>query len=412
MPRRFFKSAVCLILALCLSACPETAEKTEKGDEAPAAPTKVLEYLALSAQYMLNQQKPDGFFNYEYNFITGNYTNWDNVIHQTRAGYVLAKYYSFLIRNNISPAMAPQIRESVTKALNGYASVSLSHRDMPGQLISFYYNKGGSVMLTPASSEAATEAQKRQRLNAEAAATAFALLAEITYWDATSDTAFASEREKWRDALVFHLKERLEHPSANDFFQPEIWLALSVYNIMFPQDKEVDALLTKTDDLYTGRYRPVRDIRDYSWDMAAAYVRYQKTQSPYLINFAVKQTSLLLEDIYTQHDTTVNSCSLAYGLADASLVLGNDASFSRIEKTALGRSQLEYYSSLKYMILPEQTWISLGPGRTLHSQDFKKFAGAYVYGQHSPRTSLELSEMCLLTGMRFSNEDIKELKQP
>lgn len=412
MPRRFFKSAVCLSLALCLSACPKASEKTEKGDEAPAAPTKVLEYLALSAQYMLNQQKPDGFFNYEYNFITGNYTNWDNVIHQTRAGYVLAKYYSFLIRNNISPAMAPQIRESVAKALKGYAAASLTHKGIPGQLISFYYNKGGSVMLAPDRSEAATEAQKQQRLDAEAAATSFALLAEVTYWDATSDTAFSSEREKWRDALVFHLKERLKHPSAKNFFQPEVWLSLSVYNIMFPKDRDVDELLVKTDELYSGQYRPVRDIRDYSWDMAAAYVRYQKTQSPYLINFAVKQTSLLLEDIYTQHDTTLNSCSLAYGLADASLILGNDAAFSRIEKTALGRSQLEYYSSLKYMILPEQTWITLGPGRTLHSQDFKKFAGAYVYGQHSPRTSLELSEMCLLTGMRFSNEDIKELKQP
>ena len=82
-----------------------------------------------------------------------------------------------------------------------------------------------------------------------------------------------------------------------------------------------------------------------------------------------------------------------------------------MEQTALGRSQLEYYSSLKYTILPNQTWITLGPMRTLHSQDFKRFAGAGVFGMHMPRTNIGLTELCLLTGMRFSNEDIKEIKQ-
>ena len=118
---------------------------------------------------------------------------------------------------------------------------------------------------------------------AEVAATAFALLTEITYWEATSDATFAPEREKWRDAVAFHLKERLKHPSEKDFFQPEAWLALAVYNVLFPNDKEINDLLLKTDEAYTGRYRPIRDIRDYSWDMAAAYIRYQKTKNSYLI---------------------------------------------------------------------------------------------------------------------------------
>lgn len=408
MKRRWVELFVLSFLALNAAACMEK----DDAETLPSAPTKVLDYLALSAQYMLNQQKSDGFFNYEYNFITGSLTNWDNVIHQTRAGYVLAKYYSFLIRNNIDPTMAPQIRESVVKSLKGYAAASLAHRDMPGQMISFYYSKGGSVVLPPEQMLPATEEQKRNRLDAEAAATAFALMAELTYWEATSDDSFSAEREKWREALVFHLEDRLAHPSAKNFFQPEIWLAFAVYNHLIPADKKIEALLEKIDAAYTGQYRPIRDIRDYTWDMAAAYIRYHKTRNSFLVNFAVKQTTLLLESVYTQHDMSVNSCSLAYGLADASLLLTDAPDFSRLEKTALGRSQLEYYSSLKYMILPDQTWISLGPGRTLHSQDFKKFAGAYVYGRHMPRTSLELSEMCILTGMRFSNEDIKELKQP
>ena len=160
MTHRFFKSVLCSLTIMLLCACPKAPQPQNETENPPTPPTKVLDYLSLSVQYMLNQQKPDGFFNYEYNFITGNYTNWDNVIHQTRAGYVLAKYYSFLIRNNIDPAMAPVVRESVAKSLNGYVAASLSHQNMPGQLISFYYNKGGSIMLPPVRSEAASEEQK------------------------------------------------------------------------------------------------------------------------------------------------------------------------------------------------------------------------------------------------------------
>ena len=412
MPRCFFKLAFCAVLAFVSAACKETKEERKNPDETPASPTKVLDYLSLSAQHLMNQQKPDGFFNYEYDFITGGYTNWDNVIHQTRAGYVLAKYYSFLIRNKIAQPMAAQVKESVVKALRGYEAVSLAHQNIPGRMISFYYNQSGSALLSFDQTQEAAESRKRQRVEAEAVSTAFALMTELTYWDATSDASFASERTAWRDALVFHLKEALKHPSSKNFFQPEIWLALSIYNRLIPDDGETDVLLAQVDNLYTGQYRQIRDTRDYSWDMAAAYIRYQKTKNEYLVNFAVKQTTLLLESIYTQHDPSLNSCSLAYGLADAALLLAKDQKFSRLEKTALGRSQLEYYSSLKHMILPDQTWISLGAGRTLHSQDFKRFAGAYVYGHHMPQTGIELSEMCMLTGMRFSNEDIKELKQP
>ena len=85
-------------------------------------PDKVLDYLALSAHFLINQQQPDGFFKYEYDFITGNYTHWDNVIHQTRAGYALMQYYTFLVRNNIDSQLAAVVLSSAVKALRGYAS--------------------------------------------------------------------------------------------------------------------------------------------------------------------------------------------------------------------------------------------------------------------------------------------------
>ena len=121
----------------------------------------------------------------------------------------------------------------------------------------------------------------------------------------------------------------------------------------------------------------------------------------------------ILNDLYAQHDPNANGCLLSLGLAEASRILNNIESpdIKRIRQTALGRGQLEYYNSLKFTILPNQTWISLGPGRTLHSQDFKRFAGASVFGTHSPRTNIGLTSLCLLAGMRFANEDLLEMRK-
>ena len=402
--------AACLVF-LALTACEN---KTGKGTEAPAQqpqpPSKVLDYLSLSAHFLINQQRPDGFFKYEYDFITGNYTDWDNVVHQTRAGYTLIQYYSFLIRNNIDAQLASIVLASTTKALRGYADASVVHDSMPGKVISFYYDKNAPAA---ARERRKTPAKQRiQRLEAEIAATAFALMTEMYYWNATSDNAFAGVRKEWRDALVYHAGQALKTPARKSPFMPFAWQALAIYTQIVPDDKEARELLSETDAYFMSSPRPMKGLEDYTWDMVAANLRYQTTQQPAFVNYAARQTVRLLEDLYTQHDTTVNSCGLSLGLVDASLILsGKTGDFLRIEQTALGRSQLEYYSSLKYTILPNQTWITLGPMRTLHSQDFKRFAGAGVFGMHMPRTNIGLTELCLLTGMRFSNEDIKEIKQ-
>ncbi len=411
MIRRILLSLLCLAV-LPLSACIKEKKKTE--DELVSTvqlqqPEKVLDYLSLSAHFLINQQLPDGFFKYEYDFITGNHTHWDNVIHQTRAGYALIQYYIFLIRNNIDAQQASIVLSSVSKALKGYAAASVVHSDMPGKLISFYYNKSG--VSTPQTRKVSPK-HKIQRLEAEIAATAFALMTETSYWNTTSDNTYAQDREEWRKALIYHTQQALKTPAQKNSFMPYIWQTFAIYQQIIPSDKEIAALLPEIDAYFMTLPRYMKDVEDYTWDMLAANQRYQMTQQLSFVNFAARQTTKILENIYTQHDTTINSCSLSLGLVDASMILaGKSGDYARIEQTALGRSQLEYYSSLKYTILPNQTWIALGPGRTLHAQDFKRFAGASVFGMHIPKTNIGLVELCLLTGMRFSNEDIKELKQ-
>lgn len=411
MIRKILLSLLC-IAVLPLSACIKEKKSSQNEHVSavqPQQPNKVLDYLSLSAHFLINQQQPDGFFKYEYDFITGKYTYWDNVIHQTRAGYTLMQYYIFLIKNNIDAQQASVVLSSAGKALKGYAEASVAHSGMPGKLISFYYNKSG--VSSPQTRKVSSDL-KIQRLEAEIAATAFALMTETSYWGTTSDDTYAANRKEWRDALIYHTLQALKTPEQRNPFMPFVWQAFAIYMQNDPSDKGIAALLTKMDDYFLTQPRYMKDVEDYTWDMLAANQRYQMTQRQSFVNFAAHQTVKLLETMYTRHDTTINSCSLSLGLVDASLILtGKSGDYARIEQTALGRSQLEYYSSLKYTILPNQTWIALGPGRTLHSQDFKRFAGASVFGMHTPKTNIGLIELCLLTGMRFSNEDIKELKQ-
>ncbi|MBR4126021.1 MAG: hypothetical protein IKR09_00400 [Alphaproteobacteria bacterium] len=407
MIRKTLLTGLFCCFALTLSGCSK--DKKETSYVQIQQPDTVLDYLTLSAHFLLNQQQPNGFFKYEYDFITGKYTNWDNIIHQTRTGYTLMRYYIFLMRNNIDSPLASTILSSVSNALEGYSASSVRHNSMPGKLISFYYDNNG-ISVPDAPKQSAKN--KIERLEAEIAATAFALITELYYWSHTSDTSFIEIQKQWCDALVYHAQQALKTPEQRNPFMTYIWQALSIYAQIDPTDWKINELLPKIDAYFLTQPRYMDNIDDYTWDMIAANQRYQTTQQLSFANFAAKQTAKVLEDMYAQHDTTVNSCALSLGLVEASLILtGKTGDYARIEQTALGRSQLEYYSSLKYTILPNQAWIALGPGRTLHSQDFKRFAGASVFGMHKPQTNIALVGMCLLNGIRFSQKDIKELKQ-
>ena len=389
-------------LTAALTGCFEKKEEA-KTAALPEQPSKVLDYLELSAYSLISQQQPDGFFRYEYDFITGAYTPWDNIIHQTRAGFALMQYYLFMVNGGISPQSAPVVLNAARKALNGYKTASVYHNSMPGALISFYYNKKGA-------GKKGTQ-DKFQRLEAEIAATAFALTTEQAYWSATNSDEFLTERKEWRSALLYHARQALMTPLQKRSFMAPVWLALTVYNQNDPADKEVENVLKMTDAYFMKAPRPIKSADDFVWDMVA--LRRHGAPDSAQTGYTARQTAKILDDLYAQHETGVNNCLLSLGLVEAALILrdGDSPKTDRIRQAALGRGQLEYYNSLKYTILSNQTWISLGPGRTLHSQDFKRFTGAAVLGIHSPRTNIGVTELCLLAGMRFTNEDLKELQE-
>ena len=76
MSRKTVKILFLLFFPFLAMSCLKKETAPESAEPQLAKPTKVLDYLALSAQFLVNQQQSDGFFKYEYDFITGNYTQY------------------------------------------------------------------------------------------------------------------------------------------------------------------------------------------------------------------------------------------------------------------------------------------------------------------------------------------------
>ncbi len=400
--KRFLLS---LIFGLTVAACSEKGPETAKKETTPEQPTRVLDYLSLTSDYLLKQQNNNGFFSYEFDFITGKPTEWDNLIHQTRAGFSLMQYYTFLIASSIDPPKAALVLSAVQNTLAAFGKASVLHNDMPGMLVSFYYSP-------KAASFRPTAEFLHDRLTIEIAATAFALTTELYYWGMTDDSSFEEYRLKWRKALLYHTNRFIKSGGKDNSFPSAVWLALTTYAQSDPSDTEVAQTAEKLTALMLSLNRPIVNAENYTWDMMAVRQNSRAdVKNKMQTKFVMRRTSDILA-LYPRHDAGINSCLLSLGLATASNLLLNDPEqtpeMKRIGRAALGRGQLEYYSSLKFTILPQQTWISLGPGRTLHSQDFKLFTGASVAGLHAPQINIGLAENCLLAGMRFAGEDIKE----
>lgn len=392
-----FGAYLCLIL--CLIAC---SKQTEDSSEQILKPTSTLGYLDLSAYYVLNQQNDDGFFNYEYDFISGTNTPWDNIIHQTKTTYTLTQYYAFLKKENVHSSYAKQILSAIRTSLDSIKKNSLYISSQGGKLFSFYYRKNN----TPNLNIEDTDIFRQERINAEIKATAFALLAELMYWETTNLNDYEDIRLAWLKALLYYAKSSEELDDSS----PLVWQALATYHTLLPENKEVRLMVEK----YTNSFLNKKFSLEKTDDLLAILKAIQQDPlyqiKPEISKILTNYVSNFLEK--TQHDSTTNSCDLSAMLIE----MGNVLKYSslpnqdRLSRAIYARAQMEYYNSLKFIILPEQKWITLGPGRTLNSTDFKRHTGAVLEGTFSPKTNLYLSSTFIEAGLNFTKEDLQEYR--
>ena len=98
--------------------------------------------LAAVAEYMLNNQKADGRFNYEYNFETGEMVKDDNQVRQAGALWGLA------LLHQAQPSK--ELREGIRKGLQFYAANSTELQENREMIIypEAEYGRTGTIALT------------------------------------------------------------------------------------------------------------------------------------------------------------------------------------------------------------------------------------------------------------------------
>lgn len=392
-----FGTYLCLILFL--FAC---SKQKENSSEQILKPTSTLGYLDLSANYLLNQQNENGFFNYEYDFISGTNTPWDNIIHQTKTTYVLTQYYAFLKKENIHSIHTKQILSAIRTSLDSIKKNSLQISNQGGKLFSFYYRKNN----TPDLNIEDTDQFREERINAEIKATAFALLAELTYWETTNLNDYEDIRLSWLKALLYYAQstENLDDTS------PVVWQALATYHTLLPENKDIQDMVEKYTNLFLNRKFNLERTEDLLAILKAIQQDPLYQIKPEISKILTNYISNFLEK--TQHDSTTNSCDLSVSLIEMNNVLKYSTlpNQDRLNRAILARAQMEFYNALKFVILPEQKWITLGPGRTLNSTDFKRHTGAVLEGTFSPKTNLYLSSTFIEAGLNFTKEDLQEYR--
>lgn len=201
-----------------------------------------------AAAHLVGSQLENGLFRYEYDFVTGRYSQRDNLVRQAGAGFALAEYLSYHRDERVAAALR--------RALRAYAAMSRPF--------------GGGRLL-------GTEPDLS---DAKAGATALALVSALRLRAATGEDGFAAEIEDWAAALVAlqlpdggfaarpHVRE--QSPYSNG----EIWLALAEFNDRFPADGKVARALSAADQAFLTRYERRADVGFFHWGLMATERRW------------------------------------------------------------------------------------------------------------------------------------------
>ena len=331
--------------------------------------------ITAAATSLVKAQKPDGLFNYEYNFISGTYSKKDNIVRQAGAGYGLAEFY-FVSRNE-------SVRDAIVAALRAYSSLSVQFGS--GKLVSL-----------------------NGRLDtAKAGATALALLTELQYAVASGDQQFDEIRTLWIKGLLALYRQGKgfsKHPKTekeSPYFNGEIWLALSYFDRFFSQSTVSDSFLKKIDQYLMDSYSRKPRSAFYQWGVMAAAQRYAATGHMRFAEFIAQQTTAYMDELRPDMRQHANTCSAIEGLATAVGVLEAARLNERLRARVVQRVKEEMTKNLQFQIKPNQEKIDFGEDRILYSQGIRNFNGAFLNGLYRPKIRIDFTQHCLSAMIKY-----------
>jgi hypothetical protein len=343
--RKFFLFSVlvCFFIGLCFSYFKKKEPPVE------------IDRVGLSEAFIKEHQKKDGFFEYEFDFVSGELTPWDNLIHQAQTAYVLSL---------ISPSSS-----EVFKALKAFENSSLE-TNYGGRFLSFYAMR--PELVRPAYSSL-------EKRGAEAVATGFALLTLQNYEQASADeNTFATVKKDWLDGVTGFTDDPVSSvPSMLWYVMAELKQTRknSAYSSLSILDRSFLNSAVQKEGLLSEE--------DYAFKVLAALKRYEQTKKETFLRYISFVTDSFLKKNAFGQDGMKNRCLLSMALR-----------FSAKEE-ALSRAQIEEELSSSFFILPDQKWISLGGGRALYSPVIKDYAGSFIEGRSLPKIRIDQTAKCL-----------------
>jgi UDP-N-acetylmuramoyl-tripeptide--D-alanyl-D-alanine ligase len=328
----------------------------------------------LAVEHMGRMQQESGSFRYQFDFLSGRWSDDNNIVRQAGAGYALGEY--LLMRKN------PETKKQLRRAILWYSKSSMEWKG--GKLLTFDGNYK----------------------QAKAGATALALLSALYYRKATGDKLFDPDIRTWVDGLLAlrnknagfsrRPRKRKESPYSNG----EIWLALSVYSQQFPKDTRVLNTLDQIDGYFLKHYSENPDIGFFHWGLMAASERYKQTKRKRLLDFAIQQTNQYLTEMRPRISANSNSCYSVEGMTAVLGMLESKSEHAELKGRLETRIGKEMDKNLALQIMPGQKQITFGPERTLSAPEIANNSGAFLNGRLRPQIRIDATQHCLSAMLR------------
>lgn len=357
------KYVVAGLMMLCAPALAETA-----GD-APKTAVAVRERQVMAATYMGKVQNDAGHFGYEFDFLTGTWSEEDSLVRQAGAGYGLSEY---LLSHRDAAA-----KKVVAKALKAYRKDSVPFRS--GKVLSDGKNLS----------------------SADTGATALALAAAIQYRKATGDRQFDDDIKAWKTGLLaLHnpkggFASSPKDPKESSYYNGEAWLALSIYVVEFPEDAKAKDVLKAVDRAMIRTYSKTPEIGFFHWGQMATAQRYETTKDKIFSDFGARQATAFLTDLRPRVSKKSNTCYSVEGLSAILPVLKASKEHADLAAKVERRIRDEMTKNVGFQILPGQKAITLPRDRSLTAPELPDYVGAFLNGLGRPQIRIDFTQHCL-----------------
>ena len=392
---RLFLAAVTVTLVLG-GVTPAAAQPTDQ------------ERLRRAVDYLLAAQLPSGLFVYDFDFVADRSVEPDNIVRQAGVAYFLAEYYRHAPDSRVRRAIEATLSRLGELSLpigksrwqsaleqTGLLSVPIGRYKLRAALERF------GLLYRPSGDGKVISLDGRY-VRALTGAVAVALLAEMQYYQATTDNRFGSLRSAWLEGLLslriprrgFRISPGIIDDTP--FFDGEGWLALAYYNGVFPRDKKITSALEDLEAYLMRRYANDVTTGFYQWGTMAAALRLEQTSDPRFLSFIRAQARTLLDAPRRDEWRGDSSCAHMEGLAVAARVLRAHQDVDRLllEKVE-ARLNEEMEKNRALQIPPNGGRMVFGDGVQLISPRLRDFAGAFLVGRFRAYTRVDETAHCV-----------------